>query len=355
MRLVRRITLCLTVVTSAGIAATHAETQHEHQEDPAHHEAEQHAAEHHDHHEGEDPRSVPEHRAEMDHEHGEGADRHGHGEHVDVSALGRRLAGIRIDRVTERTLSGVVELPGEIGFNEDRLAHITPRYGGVVKQVLKHLGDSVEEGETLAVIEGNESLTRYSVRAPLRGSIVEKHAAPGEYVSEETSLYVIADLATVWVNLSVYPRHLEHVSRGDDLKVRAVGVDQETAATISYVAPVFDKAKRAAVARAILENPGGVWRPGMFVRGELEVASEGTVTAVESDAVQVLDGNNCVFIPAGPNQFTPVEVAVGTAGLSHVEILSGLAPGDRYVADGAFELKAKMVTSSLGSHAGHGH
>ncbi len=49
-----------------------------------------------------------------------------------------------------------VELPGEIALDADRLVHITPRLSGVVREVKKSLGDTVTEGELLAVIDSKE-------------------------------------------------------------------------------------------------------------------------------------------------------------------------------------------------------
>jgi cobalt-zinc-cadmium efflux system membrane fusion protein len=287
----------------------------------------------------------------------ENEDSHDHDEvvYIDVSDTGISMAGIQIAAVGKQRISNVVVLPGEIGFNEDRLAHITPRYGGVVKDVRKRMGNLVDEGETLAVIESNQSLTAYKIRAPLAGHVVRKHATPGEYVSEETSIFVIADLSSVWVNLDVYPRHLESVSVGSKATIKAVSVNQEGDGIISYVAPLFDRAKRAAVARIILPNDGQSWRPGMFVRAELEIASLDSVVAVEKEAVQVIEDETHVFVPVGPNRFQPVEVVVGNSGKKYIQILSGLSPGDSYVARGAFHLKAEMITGSLGGHAGHGH
>lgn len=281
----------------------------------------------------------------------------GHDEaiYVDVSDTGISMAGIQIATVVKRRLSHAIVLPGEIGFNEDRLAHITPRYGGVVKEVHKRMGDLVDEGATLAVIESNQSLTAYNVRAPFAGHVVHKHATPGEYVSEETSIFVIADLSSVWVNLDVYPKHLESVFVGGEATIKAVSVNQEGSGVVSYIAPLFDRAKRAAVARIILPNAGQIWRPGMFVRAELEIPSLDSVVAIENAAVQVIEDETHVFVPAGPNRFQPVEVVVGNSGKEYVEILSGLSPGDSYVSEGAFHLKSEMITSSLGAHAGHGH
>jgi len=48
-------------------------------------------------------------------------------------------------------------------------------------------------------------------------------------------------------------------------------------------------------------------------------------------------------------------VKIGSSDAEHVEILSGLKPGQRYVIKGAFDLKAHMLTSNMDPHAGHGH
>jgi cobalt-zinc-cadmium efflux system membrane fusion protein len=61
-----------------------------------------------------------------------------------------------------------------------------------------------------------------------------------------------------------------------------------------------------------------------------------------------------VFVDATEG-FKPMPVSLGRGNASHVEVLSGLVAGQRYVTQGAFELKAKIVTSGLDAHAGHGH
>ena len=75
---------------------------------------------------------------------------------------------------------------------------------------------------------------------------------------------------------------------------------------------------------------------------------------IPREAVQTLDGETVVFIPTD-HGFQALEVELGLADNHSVEIKSGLHPGDRYVATGAFALKAQMVTSGMDPHAGHGH
>jgi cobalt-zinc-cadmium efflux system membrane fusion protein len=290
-------------------------------------------------------------------EHDEDSDHAGHDEDVvvRVSRRGSELAGIRIARAAKVAVGRAIVLPGEVGFNEDQRVHVTPRYGGVIKEMRAALGARVEKDDVLALVESNENLTSYPVLAPLSGRIVARQGAVGAHAPEETAMFVVADLSSVWVDLVVYPRHLSDVREGARVVVHAVGATQTASGTVSYVAPVFDRDRRVALARVVLANSDGRWRPGMFVRAELDAGTGSMVTAVERSAVQTLDAKTVVFVPTGDTAYRAVPVTVGESGATHTEILSGLDLGDAYVASGAFELKAEVVTSSLGGHAGHGH
>jgi cobalt-zinc-cadmium efflux system membrane fusion protein len=61
-------------------------------------------------------------------------------------------AGITLDTAAPAPVRGLLRLPGEIRFDEDRTAHVVPRVAGVVEQVAVTLGQSVRAGQVLAVI-----------------------------------------------------------------------------------------------------------------------------------------------------------------------------------------------------------
>jgi cobalt-zinc-cadmium efflux system membrane fusion protein len=284
----------------------------------------------------------------------------GHGDHEDelkitLTDQAIELANITIGKVIKTKIHNTIELPGEIGFNEDRLAHITPRYGGIAREVKKQLGEYVEEGDVLAVIESNESLTSYSVKAPIAGHIIKKHITLGEYISEEDNMYVIANLTTVWVNCEVYPKNAEFIRRGQKVSIKAIGSDNQAEGVISYISPVYNEATRSSIARAVISSQNRKWRPGTFIQASFSITSPKEVPVVSKKAVQVLDEKNIIFVPEGKNVFKPVEVVLGMNDEKSVEIADGLQLGDQYVMNGAFELKAEIVTSALGDHAGHGH
>ncbi len=62
-------------------------------------------------------------------------------------------AGIETDTVTRRRMSAALSIPGEIEFDATRVTRLTPRLGGVVREVAVGAGDYVEAGALLAVID----------------------------------------------------------------------------------------------------------------------------------------------------------------------------------------------------------
>jgi cobalt-zinc-cadmium efflux system membrane fusion protein len=105
--------------------------------------------------------------------------------------------GVGIAPAGSALIERFIELPGVVRANEDRLAHIVPRFAGIVTDVRKHIGDRVKSGETLAVIESSQSLSPYALETLLSGVIIEKHVTRGEAVTPESQAFVVADLTSV--------------------------------------------------------------------------------------------------------------------------------------------------------------
>tara|TARA_R110002072_G_scaffold302578_3_gene486442 strand:+ start:11747 stop:13006 length:1260 start_codon:yes stop_codon:yes gene_type:complete len=92
--------------------------------------------------------------AHEDHDEGEDA----HGEHDEAATLSLTEArleelGIIVEPAETGPVAGTAELPGEVGFNQDRVAHVTPRVPGIVRTVEVTEGDAVEAGDLLAVLD----------------------------------------------------------------------------------------------------------------------------------------------------------------------------------------------------------
>ena len=120
------------------------------------------------------------------------------------------------------------------------------------------------------------------------------------------------------------------------------------------VTPFVEAETRSATARVVLSNRDGRWIPGTFVTGFVRMSEEEIPVLVPRGAVQVVEGRTVVF-REHDGAFEMEPVTIGRGDRNHVEILAGLEAGGSYVASGAFELKATVITSSLDAHAGHGH
>lgn len=244
-----------------------------------------------------------------------------------------------------------ISLPAEVRPNEDRLAHIAPRYPGIARDVRARIGDRVKAGQVLAVIE-SEALAPFDLATQIEGVVIAKHITRGEPVSREQAAFVVADLRDVWVDISVYQKDLELLRVGQPVVVSAGHELAEARGAISYLAPVVDEATRTATARVVLPNPDGIWRPGLFVTARVEVAREEVPVAVPRSALEVMGDRSVVFVQ-DEDGFEPRIVQLGRRGDEHVEVAAGLAAGERYVARGGFTLKAELQRGEFAG--GHGH
>ncbi|NHZ83342.1 efflux RND transporter periplasmic adaptor subunit [Massilia sp. CCM 8695] len=186
-----------------------------------------------------------------------------------------------------------------------------------------------------------KQLARYEVRAPIDGVITQKTVAAGESVKEEASLFVVADMSTVWAELSVSARDLETIRQGQNATVRAGAADTVASGTISYVSALVGEQTRAAKARVVLPNPKGVWRPGLPVTVDV-VAAELTVpVAVLVEAIQTVNELPAVFGRYG-DHFEARPLVLGRSDGESVEVVSGLLPGEKYAAKNSFLIKADL-------------
>ncbi len=243
-------------------------------------------------------------------------------------------------------------LPGEIQANANRVAHISPRFPGVVKKVQAHIGDKVRAGQTLAVIESDQSLSSYEMKTLISGTIIAKHLTLGETVTREQKAFIVADLSNVWVDITVYQKDLPNIAVGQKTVINGGHGLPAANGVIGYISPVVNETTRTALARVVLPNPEGIWRPGTFISASILVRSVPVKVAVPRTALQGLEGEDVIFVKV-PEGFVPSVVTLGKKSPDLVEVRSGLQPGQIYVAEGGFTLKAELGKDSFGE--GHSH
>jgi membrane fusion protein, heavy metal efflux system len=266
---------------------------------------------------------------------------------VELDAKKIENAHLEVEVAGPAKIKTVLRLYGKIAMNDDAVANVSPRFPGLVKSVSVRLGDRVEKGQVLAVVESNDSLRNYQVTSEIAGTIIKKEVTIGEVVRDDKPIFTVADLSTVWIDFSVFPQDFERVKRGQIVRITYAANVEPITGEISYIAPVGSENTQSLLARAVAANSEGALRPGLFVMGELEADDVEVPVAVRPSAIQSLNEKTVVFVVAG-SAFEARAVQLGPQDDSNVQVVSGLNAGDRYVAANSFLLKAELAKGEAG-------
>jgi membrane fusion protein, heavy metal efflux system len=208
------------------------------------------------------------------------------------------------------------------------------------EQKLRALGFS---NEYIAQLPGrrDEGTILYQIAAPFEGTVIEKHINIGEVLKDDSPAFLVADLSVVWVNLDVQQKDLPLIRVG---QAASIGIGNEAAniaGRIQFLDPIATETNRTIHARVVVPNADGRLRPGLFVTGRILAQSIQVPVLIPNEALVMADGKMCVFVKF-KDAFRPQAVTIGHTDGQKTEILQGLAPGQRYVAKGAFTLKSEM-------------
>ncbi len=293
-----------------------------------------------------------------------GHDDHGHGGHghgggamgreVEFDAVRFKNARLVLEKAGPQELQPKLTLNGIIAPNEERVVQVTPRFPGVVRSIHKRLGSPVKKGDTLVTIESDESLKRYSVTASIDGTVIARRVGLGEHVDRDDKLMVIADLSTVWVDFRVYPRDFKKLKLNQEVEIITLDGAPPIKTRIAYISPIGMADTQSMLARAVVKNPNGTLRPGLFVTGRVLLGKQKAYVAVRNEAIQYLDGKPVVFVEQKAKKghhFVAKEVELGIRDSQYTEILFGVLPGQTYVAGNSFILKAELSKGQ----AAHSH
>lgn len=258
-------------------------------------------------------------------------------------------AGVRTERAGPATIHDRVRLMGRLALNANRFAEVRARFEGPVREVRVALGDSVKAGQTLAVIENRESLRTFPVQAPFAGVVLARHTNVGD-VAGSAPLFEIADLSTLWVEFNAFGADSVRLMGGQPVRVQATAGDLTADTTLERLLPLASSASQTTVARALLPNPDGRWRPGMAVEGEITVAAREVPLAVKRIGLQRFRDFTVVFARVGETYEVRM-LELGEQDDAFVEVLGGLKPDTEYVTEQSFLIKADIEKSG----ASHDH
>lgn len=297
---------------------------------------------------------------------------------VEINAIGVRTTVARVEELVPR-----IETVGFVGFNEHLTSHIHLRTEGWIEHLpVRAVGDQVRTGDLLfevyapeisiAVSELRRGLRRNSdmeitaaagklrnygmserqlagyrrdpqasdrlrVYAPQDGVVVALAASEGMYLKPETEAMTLTDLSSVWLVVDVFERDLGRLDPDMRAEARVDHLPERTfTGTIDYINPVLDGKTRTLPVRIQFDNRDGLLRPNMFAEVTLQGAEGRRAITVPAEAVIRTGRAERVVLAFPEGRFKPRLVTTGLKERGRIEIVQGLAAGERVVASAQF-------------------
>jgi Cu(I)/Ag(I) efflux system membrane fusion protein len=179
--------------------------------------------------------------------------------------------------------------------------------------------------------------------SPIDGHLVEKPVVEGSAVQAGERILRIVDHGILWLDAQIFERDLPFVRVGQPATASIAAMPGEAfGGEVTFIHPHVDETARTAMARVAVANPGLLLRPGTYATVLIETERAAHATLVPREAVIDTGVRQVVFVPLEGGRFEPREVRLGAAGEGGlVQVLEGLAPGERVVVSGQFLLDAE--------------
>lgn len=267
-----------------------------------------------------------------------------------IEAAQAEAAGVAVEPAGPAAIDEFVVLTGRVELQPEGRAEVRAWYPGRIITMTRSIGERVTKGETLATVTSSESLQTYAIPAPISGVVMERSATVGD-VAGQNPLYVIADPRKLHAEFFIYPRDAERLRAGQSVTVKNVGGDHTYQGKVEVILPTADMLTQTVIAHVELPNPDGVtWRPGQAVEGQVVVSSEQVPLAVRTRALQRFRDFTVVYARVDETYEVRM-LELGRQTSDWTEVLGGIAPGEVYVSDNAFLIRADVEKSG----ASHDH
>ncbi len=323
-----------------------------------------------------------------------------------LSPEDQQMIGVETTPVTYRSLAKEIDAVGKIDYDERKIALVSSRIAGRLdKLYVNFTGTRVEKGEPLAliyspdlvatqqeyllaaetfervkgsrikeVVESAGSLVdatrnrlllwgvteeqiakiqperrnhfQMTIYSPLGGTVIEKMAFEGKYVTEGEALYKVADLSTVWMQGEVYEFELPWIKPGQSVEIATPSYPGKTfAGRVSFIDPMVNPQTRTIKVRVDIPNPNATLKPQMFVTAKLRASLGRPTLAVPKSAVLDTGLRQIVYLDKGNGLYQGRQVTLGPEAGGYYPVIKGLAEGDRVVTAGNFLIDSQTQLS----------
>lgn len=374
---------------------------------------------------------------------------------VTIEPAQRRLANIQTAKVTKQPISTAIQTIGAIQIDESRQSTIAAYIDGRVERLFAdYTGVKVEKGDHLAVVyspqlfsaqveyvEARRTLksmsgaalevvretqqklatnsrqklvelgmteeqigqlestakpqSRLTIYAPIGGTVIEKLAEEGKYISAGEPIYRIANLSTVWLMLELYPEDASRIRFGQVVRAELGSLPGKTLiGRVAFIDPTVSKTNRTVGVRVEFKNDNGRLRPGDYAKATIEIplGSQGEVfdkelagrwispmhpqvirdkpgdcpicgmklvptsrygytdepvpqtasVVVPRSALLMAGDHSVVYVETDPGRFELRNVTLGPILKTQAVVLSGVTPGEKVATSGNFLIDSQM-------------
>ena len=256
-----------------------------------------------------------------------------------ISPAMAQAFGIETEIAGSATMTQSIQVIGETRPVPESSRQISARFDGLVRSMDVSVGQRVREGQRLATVESNSSLQPYDINSPINGTVLQRHANPGEQTNGRVLLEIL-DISEVWAELAIHPSQRSEVSVGMPVRIHSPISEISADGTVDS----FDltvKADQSIIARVLIDNEANAFAPGTFIQGEIETGQFEVPLAVKREGLQPFRDFTVVYTKIG-DTYEVRMLELGRQDSEWVEVLGGLEPGSVYVTTNSYILKADV-------------
>jgi len=235
--------------------------------------------------------------------------------------------------VEEKNLARAQELFSAGMMSEKEFANAKKDYNNALSelnertQILKLYGGSSSDLDAI-----------YNVAAPRSGYVVERVITEGTLIRNDnnTNIFTISDLKTVWVWASIHESDLSKVAEGDEVQVKTIAYpDKIFTGRVKKVATMLDPSSRVIKIRTELRNDEGLLKPEMFATVLLTPKTSEKIKVISNTSIILENNQYYVMVETGKNEFRKVQIKTGRVFHYFTEVLDGVDIGQRVVTEGS--------------------
>lgn len=190
------------------------------------------------------------------------------------------------------------------------------------------------------------SLEKRYIRAPFTGYAGIRNVSVGEYVNAGTELLVFVDSSKLKLDFSLPESAINHVQLGQKLTATVDVAGVEAQGEVVAISPSLNNKTRSFMVRALVANPDGKLKPGLFAKIKLEIARNDSAIVLPEQAL-IPQGNRYFVMKVVDGLVTMNPVSLGQRQRGSVQITEGVSADEVVITAGQIKLRPGVPVTPL--------